>query len=410
MNLKKEDNPISSVEFEKNNNIYKYIMLVVVTAVITVLATAVVCYNYFIKTEEGLTKTLMKGKTSTVETKIKLVRAYLDKEYLGEFPNEDELVEAAVKGYVSGLGDKYTEYLTKEEYEDLMIDVNGNYVGIGIYMSEDIYGNVLVLLPIEGSPAEKADIRSGDIITKVNGEDCATMDINLVANKVKGEEGTTVELEISRDGEILNKTVERKMVEINPVSSEVLEGNIGYIEILSFDEGLSKKFETKLNELMERNIKSLVIDLRDNGGGLTSEAIDILELFIAKGNTLMVEIDKTAIEEKNIAKTDKDVNYKDLEIIVLTNENSASASEIFVGAMKDNKRAQIVGTRTFGKGVMQEILPVSSGGALKITIEEFRTPNGNVINKKGIEPDVVVEENLETEEDEQLQKAIEMLK
>jgi len=276
-------------------------------------------------------------------------------------------------------------------------------------MSQDIYGNVVILLPIEGSPAEEADLRTGDIITKVNGENCADMELSVVANKVKGEEGTTVDLEILRDEEILNKTVERRTVEINPITAEVLEGGIGYIEILSFDNECSKEFEEKLDELLQKNIKSLIIDVRNNGGGIVTEAIDISELFISKGKTIMIELDKDSKEYKTIAKTDKKIN-SDIDIIILANENSASASEIFVGALKDNEAAKIVGTKTFGKGVMQEIVPVSSGGALKLTIEEFRTPNGNVINKKGIEPDVVIEDNEETESDEQLQKAIEILK
>jgi len=409
MSLKNENNPIVSVKFERDNNLYRYIMLIIVTALITFLVTAVVVYNYFVKTEEGLAKTLISTETSKLDTKIQLIRKYLDEEYLGEINDEEKLIEFAVKGYVAGLGDEYTEYLTKEEYEELMVDVNGDYVGIGIYMSQDIYGNVVILLPIEGSPAEEADLRTGDIITKVNGENCADMELSVVANKVKGEEGTTVDLEILRDEEILNKTVERRTVEINPITAEVLEGGIGYIEILSFDNECSKEFEEKLEELLEKNIKSLIIDVRNNGGGIVTEAIDISELFISKGKTIMIELDKDSKEYKTIAKTDKKIN-SDIDIIILANENSASASEIFVGALKDNEAAKIVGTKTFGKGVMQEILPVSSGGALKVTIKEFRTPNGDIINEIGIEPDVSVEDNEETEEDEQLQKAIEILK
>lgn len=409
MSLKNENNPIASVKFERNNNLYRYIMLIIVTALITFLVTAVAVYNYFVKTEEGLAKTLISTETSKLDTKIQLIRKYLDEEYLGEIKDEEKLIESAVKGYVAGLGDEYTEYLTKEEYEELMVDVNGDYVGIGIYMSQDIYGNVVILLPIEGSPAEEADLRTGDIITKVNGENCADMELSVVANKVKGEEGTTVDLEILRDEEILNKTVERRTVEINPITAEVLEGGIGYIEILSFDNECSKEFEEKLDELLQKNIKSLIIDVRNNGGGIVTEAIDISELFIPKGKTIMIELDKSSKEYRTVAKTDKKIN-SDIEVIILSNENSASASEIFVGALKENGAAKIVGTKTFGKGVMQEIVPVSSGGALKLTIEEFRTPNGNVINKKGIEPDVVIEDNEETEVDEQLQKAIEILK
>lgn len=397
------------MDFEKKNNIYKSIMLVTVTILITFLATAIGMYNFYIKTEEGLAKTLITTETTALDKKIQLIREYLDKSYLGEITDEEELIESAVKGYVAGLGDEYTEYLTKEEYEELMVTVNGNFVGIGVYMSKDIYENVIVLLPIEGSPAEEAGLKTGDIITKVNGEECTGVDLSIVANKVKGEEGTTVELEILRDGETLNKTIERRKVEINHINSEVLEDDIGYIQILAFDDGSSEEFETKLTELLAKNIKSLIIDVRDNGGGIVTEAINISELFIPKGKTIMIESDKDLNEEITKAKTESKIN-SDLEVIILTNENSASASEIFVGALRDNEIAKIVGTKTFGKGVMQEIVPVKSGGALKVTIEEFKTPNGNTINKKGIEPDIEIEDDEKTEIDEQLQRAIEECK
>ncbi len=397
------------MNFEKKNNLYKSLMLIIVTALITFLITAVGVYNFYIKTENGLAKTLVSTETSSIDTKIQLIREYLDKAYLGEITDEEKLSEYAVKGYVAGLGDEYTEYLTKDEYEELMVDVNGNYVGIGIYMTQDKDGNIVVLLPIEGSPAEEAGLKTGDIIIKVNGEDCTNMDLSLVASKVKGEEGTTVDLEILREEETINKTVERRTVKINHINAEVLENNIGYMQIVAFDDGCSQEFETKLNELLEKNITSLIIDVRDNGGGIVTEAISISELFVPKGKTIMIELDKSSKEE--VTKSEKDpIIDSNLNIVILANENSASASEIFIGALKDNNIAKVVGTTTFGKGVMQEIVPVKSGGALKLTIEEFRTPNGNVINEKGIEPDVEIEENDDTEEDEQLQKAVETLK
>lgn len=397
------------MDFEKRNHTYRYVMLIVVTALVTFLITAVGMYNYYVKTEDGLAKALVTTETTKLDKKIQLVREYLDKSYLGEITDEEKLIESAVKGYVYGLGDEYTEYLTKEEYEELMVSVNGDYVGIGIYMTQDKYENIIVLLPIEGSPAEEAGLKTGDIITKVNGEECTGMDLSTVANKVKGEEGSTVELEILRDEKTFNKTIERRKVEINHINSKVLDGNIGYIQILAFDDGCSEEFETKLDELLEKNIKSLIIDVRNNGGGIVTEAINISELFISKGKTIMIERDKNSNEEITKAKTDAKVK-PDLNIVILTNENSASASEIFVGALKDNEVAKVIGTKTFGKGVMQEIVPVKSGGALKVTIEEFKTPNGDTINKKGIEPNVTVEDNEKTETDEQLQKAIEECK
>lgn len=397
------------MNFEKKNNIYKAVMLIIITAIITFMITSVFMYNYYIKTEDGIAKSLQTVETTKLETKLQLIKAYLDKNYLGDTSNEDKLIESAVKGYVAGLGDKYTEYLTEEEYNELMVDVNGNYVGIGIYMTQDRDERVVVLLPIEGSPAEEAGLETGDIITKINGEECTGMELSLVANKVKGEEGTTVELEIDREGKIINKTIERRRVEIYNIKSEVLDGNIGYIQILAFDDGCSTDFEEKLDELINKGVKSLIIDVRDNGGGIVNEAIDIAELFLPKDKNIMIELNKNEEEEKIVSKKEAKVN-SNINVIVLSNENTASASEIFIGALKDNNIAKIVGTRSFGKGVMQEILPMRTGGALKLTIQEFRTPNGNVINEKGIEPDVEIEENSQTKEDEQLQKAIEICK
>lgn len=396
------------MNFEKKNSIYRTVMIVIVTALVTFLITAIGVYNYYVKTEKGLAKSLVTTETTQLDTKIQLIKKYLDEFYLGDTSNEEELIESAIKGYVAGLGDEYTEYLTKEEYEELMVDVNGDYVGIGIYMTQDKYENIIVLLPIEGSPAAEADLKTGDIITKVNGEECTGMDLSVVASKVKGEEGTTVNLEIQREGEIISKNILRRRVQINHIKTDILEDNIGYIQILSFDDGCNKNFQTKLEELMNKGIKSLVIDVRDNGGGIVKEAIEISELFLPKDKIIMREIDKNGSEKLTTAKKDEEVS--DMNVIILANENTASASEIFIGALKDNNIAKVVGTKTYGKGVMQEIVPVSSGGALKVTIEEFRTPNGDIINKKGISPDTEVKEEKDSKIDIQLQKAIEELK
>ena len=394
------------MNFEKKNSIYKTIMLIFITAIITFLITAIGVSNYYEKTETGLEKVIETNKTaSDLDTKISTIRAYLNNVYLGDFPEEDELIESAIKGYVSGLGDEYTEYLTKEDYEELMTSVLGNYVGIGVYMSQDRYGNVVILLPIEGSPAEEKGLKTGDIIKKVNGEDCQNMELSLVASKVKGEEGTTVNLEILREKETFTIDIERRNVKLNQMKSEALENNIGYIKILSFDENCSKEFEQLLDELLEKNIKSLIIDVRDNGGGIVSEATNIANLFLEKDKVIMQELGKDSKEEVITTKKDAKVD-SNLKIVILENENSASASELLIGALKENERATIIGVKSFGKGVMQEILPVSTGGALKVTIQEFRTPSGNVINKRGIEPDILVEDDKDTKEDEQLQKAI----
>ena len=398
------------MDFEKRNNIYKTVMLIVVTALVTFLITAIGVSNYYEKTKIGVDKVFIKNSnvSSNLETKIKSIRKYLDDRFYGEFPEEEKLINYAVKGYVQGLGDEYTEYLTKEEYEELMTTVIGNYVGIGVYMAQDRNGDVVVLLTFEDSPAKKAGLKTGDIIKKVNGEECTGMDLNLVASKVKGEEGTKVNLEIQREKEIFDVELERETVTIDPIKSEELEGNIGYIHLYSFDENTSQEFEKILDELMEKNIKSLIIDLRDNGGGIVSEAEKIADLLMPKDKIIMREQAKNA--EEKIIKTKNDSKIGSIKVIILENENTASASEILIGALQENKIATVIGTKSYGKGVMQEIVPMEDGGALKVTIEEFKTPDGNAIDKKGVEPNIEVEDNSETEEDEQLQKAIEECK
>ncbi len=396
------------MNFDKKNNIYKIIMIIVVTALVTFLLSSVIFYNYYMKTDGGNITALSKyinisNSTTTLEQKIEILKKYLEKEYIGEL-DEEKMVESALKGYVEGIGDKYTEYLTPDELEDLMTSVNGNYVGIGIYMTQDKEGNIVVLLPIEGSPAAEKGLKTGDIINKINGEECKGLELTEVSNKVKGEEGTTVNLEILRENEIINVDVERKTVELKYIDSKVLEGNIGYIELLAFDEGATIKFKEELTKLKEQNVKSLIIDLRDNGGGLVTEAISLSEIFAPMGNVVLKSYDK---DGKETVTKSTNVNTEKMEVVVLVNENSASATEIFAAAMQDNNLATIVGTKTFGKGVMQEVQPLKIGGALKITIEEFKTPKGNTIHKVGITPDIEVENN--EKEDTQLQKAIEYL-
>lgn len=402
------------MNFEKKHNIYKIVMLIIVTMLLTFLATSVVFYNYYMKTDTGNIEALTKyiessDSTTELASKIEILKIYLKNKYIGEL-DEEKMIESALKGYVEGLGDDYTQYLTEEELEDLMISVNGNYVGIGIYMTINTDGDIVVLLPIEGSPAEEANLQLGDIINKVNGVECNGLELSEVSEMVKGEEGTTVNLEIKRGDEIFTVDVERRKVEIKYIDSKVLDGNIGYIEMTGFEEDCTAKFKEELQKLKKQNITSLIIDLRDNGGGLVSEAISMCELFIPMGNVVLRTYDKD--NNETVTKSSNPITEK-MDIVILVNENSASATEIFTGAMQDNNIATIVGTTTFGKGIMQEVETLAIGGAIKITTEEFKTPNGNKIHKVGITPDIEVENEetvVEENQDKQLQKAIEFLK
>lgn len=388
------------MENNQKNKIYKVTMLVILTAIITFMVTSIGMYNYF----SNLT---LSQDTDAISNKIEKVKRKLEEYYIGDF-DTNKMIETAVKGYVEGVGDEYTEYLTLDEYDDLLISVTGDYVGIGIYMYQNNDGNIVVLSPMENSPAEEAGLEAGDIIVSINGEKCTEMDLNIAASKIKGEKGSTVELEIIRNNETIKKTVERRNVEIKDSTSRVIDGNIGYIGLSTFDEGCAKNIENYLEEFKGQNINSVIIDLRNNTGGIVTEAIDFAELFVKKGDVIM----------RSYNKTDKETVYKssskktvDMKVVLLVNEYSASATEIVTAALKDNNLATVVGTKTYGKGVMQEVLPMFNGtSALKVTVEEFKTPNGDKINKVGITPDIEVEDDLETDEDEQLQKAVEILK
>lgn len=398
----------------KRQRIYKTIMLVILTALVTFLVTTVVLYRHM--KDNGEAKyILVNNQDSSISGDISRYRAIVDQYYLGEI-DEQKLRDGAIKGYIEGLGDEYSQYITKDEYADFEANVMGNYVGIGIYMAVYKDSNEIVIIsPMKESPAEKAGLQSGDIITKVDGVGYTGDELDIASSKIKGEEGTTVSLEIKRKEETFTVDIVRKKVIVNPVTSEVLEGNVGYISLVSFDEDCSIEFKQKYEELVSKGIKSLIIDLRNNGGGLVKEALAIADYIVPEGKDLLITVNKK--ENETVEKATKKPIVT-VPVVVLVNENSASASEILAGALKDNECATIIGTKTYGKGVIQEILKLTDGSALKLTTEEYYTPKRTKINKIGIEPDVVVElpegvtasYNLEKEKDTQLQRAIKELK
>ena len=401
---------------KKRTTTYKIIMLVVLVAFLTFLITSLVMYQYF-SNGKGISNFSIFASSNeddianTLEKYKKIINQY----YLGEV-NDEELKEGAIKGYIEGLNDPYTEYISKDEMEDYLEDTMGNFVGIGIYMVKNTENNqIQVLSPIKNSPAEKAGILPGDYITAVDGVKCNGDNFTTISNDIKGEEGTTVKLEILRGNETLNFDIQRENIKVNPVEGEVLENNIGYIEFTSFDEGTAEDFKAKYEELQKQGITSLIIDLRNNGGGIVDEALEIAGYIADKDSVLLYEVDKNNNEEVEKSKNNPIIN---VPVVILTNENTASSSEILAGALKDLGKAKIVGTKTYGKGVIQEILTLADGSGLKITTEKYLTPNKTEINGIGIEPDETVELpdtvtnilNVDRNEDTQLQKAIDILK
>ena len=401
------------MEKSKRYKIYKFIMVIALTVFITFLITSISLYTYFAKNPISISSS--SSDTDNINGTLKKYKEIIDKYYLGEV-DEGKLKEGAIKGYIEGLGDPYTEYISKEDMENYLDDTMGNFVGIGIYMIKNTeYDKIQVLSTIKNSPAEKAGLQSGDLILSVNGVNYKADEMTAASNNIKGEEGTTVNIEILRGEQTLKFEIKREKVKVNQVEGKVLKNNIGYIEFTSFDETTAEDFKAKYEELSKQGIKSLIIDLRNNGGGIVDQALEIADYVADKDSVLLYEVDKENKETVKKAKTDSIIN---MPIIILTNENTASASEILAGALKDLGKAKTVGTTTYGKGVIQQILKLSDGSGLKITIEEYQTPNRNKINGVGIEPDEKVELpasvtsvlNVDEKEDTQLQKAIEMLK
>lgn len=401
---------------EKRNSqqVYKTIMLIIITVLITALVTTIVIYNFVIKSGKIAIKSEDNSSLSGLEATLASFRSVLEEKYMGEIDDE-ALIEGAIKGYVSALGDPYTTYYTKEEMDELMEETTGNYVGIGIYMTLDLDNNAIyVVKPMEGSPAEEAGIQAGDLITKVDGKEYSGEELDQASNAIKGEEGTTVKLEILRDGETQELEVERRKIVVSHIVEKKFD-NVGYLLIEDFDGGCAKEFEEKYKELESQGIDRLIIDLRNNGGGVVDEAVSIADMLLDKDDTILITKDKKGNEE--ITKSEHNPTIT-MPVVVLTNGYSASASEILVGALQDNERATIVGTKTYGKGVIQEVDRLNDGSGLKITIEEYYTPNKNEINKVGIEPDEEIDLSNEVkeqgtytdEEDNQLQKAIEIIK
>lgn len=325
---------------------------------------------------------------------------------------ETDLEEGMYKGLFWGIGDPYSAYLTDREYQELMISASGEYEGIGVTIAPDEDGFINVVAPMDGSPAAKAGILAGDKITAVDGEGYNAKTIDAAAASMRGKGGTKVKITILREGESKEYVITRSKILLVTVKSEILEGDIGYIRISSFEENTAGDFGKVLRDMELENVKGLVIDLRDNPGGLVDASVDLADQLLPEGVVTYTE-DRQGKRDYFNSKPGKTA----LPYVLLVNNGSASASEIVAGAIKDYKTGEIVGTTTYGKGIIQEIVPIDSGGATKLTVMQYFSPKGNVIHKVGVTPDYVVELPEKTlitgdpnpEKDPQLKKAMELL-
>jgi carboxyl-terminal processing protease len=350
-----------------------------------------------------------------VAEKIDEIYSYMNIYYYGEFEKED-IYNSLYSGLLESLEDPYSVYYTPEEYEDMQVSTSGTYVGIGAGVSQDLTTMEVTITKVyRGTPAEEAGLKNGDKIVSVEDIEATSVESSELVQHIRGEEGTTVHMVIYRPStnETLEFDVERRYVELPSIEGELLEDGIGYIQITDFQKQTDEQFAEMVDQLTAQGAKGLIIDVRANPGGLLTTVVNLLDQVLPEGMLVYVEDKYGNRDEYN-----SDAACLDLPIVVLMDESSASASEIFAGAMKDYQYATLVGKTTYGKGIVQNIITLSDGDAMKITTAKYFTPNGNDIHKVGVTPDVEVEyeysgpedETYDKQYDSQFLKAVEIMK
>lgn len=386
-----------------NNNEFKKGIAVGVAVTLVVTGTGFAGYQKIM-----FPKGSALSDTKTVQ-KLNYLESLINEEYLEE-KEEDSLREGLYAGIMSGLNDPYSTYYTAEQYKELNTSNEGSYVGIGAVLQNDKDGGAKIVQLYEGGSGEQAGLKKGDVLKAIDGEDVTEKETSDIASMIRESDKDSVTLTIQRNEETKEIKVEIRDVEIQTVSHEMLDDETGYIRISEFSEVTSNQYKKAFEDLQDKGMKKLVVDLRDNPGGLLTAVCDVLRQILPEGLIVYTE-------DKNGKKEEEKCDGKSelaMPLAVLVNGGSASASEIFAGAVKDYGIGTIVGTMTYGKGVVQTIQPLSDGSAVKITIAKYFTPKGNDINKKGIAPDVEAEVSedstdwteLTHEEDTQLQAAL----
>lgn len=347
--------------------------------------------------------------------KINELTAYAKVYYYNEM-DAQEIKDSMYEGLIEGLGDKYSVYYNEEDYKELQLSTTGQYYGIGAGLTQDLDTMVVSITKVyKGTPSETAGLKNDDIIVTVDGVDGTSMEVSELVKLIRGEAGTTVHLEIYRPdtGEYLDFDVERADITLPSTDYEMLENGMGYILIDAFETDTAHQFSTAVEDLTAQGMKALILDVRYNPGGMITSVVEILDTILPEGLLVYIE-DKEGNRQEY---TSKGNTYIDVPIAVLINEDSASASEILAGAIKDYGYGTLIGTTTFGKGIVQSIFPLTDGDALKLTTAKYFTPNGNYIHEVGIEPDIELEyeyldpdgEEYERQYDNQILKAIEVL-
>lgn len=335
-------------------------------------------------------------------SKLEEIYSYIDDNYYTDVDDE-KLMEGMYSGLVKALDDPYSSYMSKDKYKEWNSDISGEFGGIGVTFTEDDRGDFLIVSVIDDTPAYKAGLRAGDIIEAVDGK--TYDDMNDIVAVIRGREGTSLKLKYKRDNKAKKVTIVRDTIQIESVKSEIRKDNIGYIRISSFIETTSADFKKALNEMETSHVRGMVIDIRNNGGGLVEEGLAVADELLGKC-TLVCYVDNKG--NKTYSYSDKDKT--DIPYVLLVDGATASTSEILTAAVKDNKGGKIVGTKTFGKGIIQNTSQFKDGSALKLTVMQYLSPDGNEIHKKGVKPDYAVKLKKDDDTDYQLNKALELLK
>ncbi|MBO5460801.1 MAG: S41 family peptidase [Ruminococcus sp.] len=350
------------------------------------------------------------GTEYNTEEKIELIDSLIEKNYLYQDEiDEEAMAEGLYAGYVSGLGDPYSVYYTEEEANELLESMSGEYSGVGAVLSQDYTTYAVTITNVyKGSPAEEAGLQAGDIIYQVDDYEITDQDLDEIVTWIRGDEGTQVHIHVIRDGELLEMVATRRIIQAETVEYEMKDNQIGYIRVTEFDTVTYEQFKVALDDLELQGMKGLVIDLRSNPGGSLDIVVKMLDLILPEG----VSVSMVTTSGETMEFTSDAENEFTKPLTVLVDAYSASASEIFAGAIQDYEKGEIVGTTTYGKGVVQNIVGLGDGSYLKLTIAEYFLPSGRSINEAGITPDVEVayeyDEN-NPEADNQLEKALEIV-
>lgn len=405
-------------KIEKKPRKWPYFLVGFICLIIGCFATLIVGFSvvgsqisFKEESSEEVLESLQSGKTG--ESKFSTILSIIQTYYYQDV-DKDKLVNGVYKGVVESLDDPYSEYYTADEYEDLMTTLTGNYAGIGALLQKNAEtGAVSITKVYKGTPAEKAGLKEGDYIISADGNPATEEGLDTFVQHIRGEEGTDVELVISRDGEEQTIVCTRAAIATPTVEYQMLEENVGYIAVSQFTEHTYKDFVAAYKDLEKQGMTAVVFDMRNNGGGLLDSVVEMLDYLLPKG-TVVYTMDKAGHREDFLS---DEGSSKNISMVVLVNGNTASAAEIFTGAIRDFEYGTIIGTNTFGKGIVQSTIPLSDGSALKLTTQTYYTPSGECIHGKGIAPDIELEYEFQGGEDDeysveldnQIQKALDVL-